>query len=78
MINDTGFHARPASIFVQVANRFRSDIHVKANGRVADAKSILMLMGLGISKGTEIMIVAQGDDEDNAVNILVRLVESGF
>ena len=52
--NKTGIHARPASVFVQTAAKFKSKVQVKAKGKTADAKSILMLMSLGLAKGTEI------------------------
>ena len=51
--NKTGIHARPASVFVQTATKFKSKIHLEAKGKKVDAKSILMLMSLGLVKGTE-------------------------
>ena len=76
--NKTGIHARPASIFVQTASKFKSKIQVKAKGRAVDAKSILMLMSMGLVKGTDIVICAEGPDEQDAVKTLVDLVNSKF
>jgi phosphocarrier protein HPr len=76
--NKTGIHARPASIFVQTASKFKSKIQVKAKGKAVDAKSILMLMSMGLVKGTDIVICAEGPDEQDAVKTLVDLVNSKF
>ncbi|MBR1420670.1 MAG: HPr family phosphocarrier protein [Selenomonadaceae bacterium] len=76
--NKTGIHARPASVFVQTASKFKSKIEIKANGKTANAKSILTIMSLGLSKGTEITICADGEDEQDAVSALAQLVESKF
>lgn len=76
--NKTGIHARPASIFVQTASKFKSKIQVKAKGKAVDAKSILMLMSMGLVKGTDIVICAEGPDEQDAVKTLVDLVKSKF
>ena len=67
-----------ASLFVQTASEFESRIQVSANGRVADAKSILMFMSLKLTKGTPITIKAFGDDSYGAVKKLGELVDSGF
>lgn len=76
--NKTGIHARPASVFVQTATKFKSKVQLKAKGKTADAKSILMLMSLGLAKGTEVTIVADGPDEDEAIQALSGLIESKF
>ena len=76
--NATGIHARPASVFVQKASSFKSKVQIKAKGKTVDAKSILMIMSMGLSKGTEITLVADGDDAQNAVDTLVALVDSKF
>ena len=69
--NKTGIHARPASIFVQTATKFKSKVQIQA-------KSILMIMSMGLVKGTEITIVADGPDEAEAVKALTDLVASKF
>ena len=76
--NKTGIHARPASIFVQTASKFKSKVQIKAKGKTVDAKSILMIMSMGLVKGTEITILADGPDEADAVKALQDLVESKF
>ncbi len=76
--NKTGIHARPASIFVQTATKFKSKVQIEAKGKKVDAKSILMIMSMGLVKGTEIKILADGPDEADAVNALKELVESKF
>lgn len=76
--NKSGIHARPASMFVQEAMKFTSAVQIKARDKVADAKSILMIMGMGLSRGTEITIMADGPDEKEAVEALQKLVASKF
>ena len=76
--NKTGIHARPTSIFVQTASKFKSKVQIKAKGKTVDAKSILMIMSMGLVKGTEITIAADGPDEADAVKALQELVESKF
>ena len=76
--NKTGIHARPASVFVQTAAKFKSKVQIKATGKAVDAKSILMIMSMGLVKGTEITIAAEGEDEAAAVQALKDLVVSKF
>lgn len=76
--NKTGIHARPASLFVNTANKFKSSIKIKAKGKTVDAKSILMIMSMGLVKGTEITLVAEGPDEEQAINELKALVDNKF
>ncbi|SHH16944.1 HPr family phosphocarrier protein [Desulforamulus hydrothermalis] len=79
IINETGLHARPAQLFTQKASEFQSSIKViKEDGAAGDAKSILGMMSLGLTKGTKITIEANGEDEAQAVAALVELVEQGF
>lgn len=76
--NPSGIHARPASLFVQEASEYESSITVgKVGGDAKDAKSILMVMSLGMACGCEIEIAADGADEAAAVDALVALIESG-
>ena len=74
--NSTGIHARPASLFVKKAGEFKSKVELTAKGRTIDAKSIIMVMGLGLSKDTEVVITADGPDEKAAVKELVSLAHS--
>ncbi len=73
-----GLFARPAAMFVQEANRFRSDIFVEKDGKSVNAKSIMGVMSLAIAHGQQVSIRAEGSDEQDAVTRLAQLVaESG-
>ncbi|HDI85806.1 MAG TPA: HPr family phosphocarrier protein [Candidatus Korarchaeota archaeon] len=76
--NKVGLHARPASLFVQTAKKFKSKIIVRKDDKEADAKSILGVLSLGAEYGHWITIVAEGDDAEEAVQALASLVESRF
>ena len=72
------FRIRPATFFIQKANEFKSSIWVEKDERRVNAKSLLGVLSLGIVGGTSIDIIADGSDEQEAVDSLVALVESGF
>jgi phosphocarrier protein HPr len=74
--SEVGLHARPAALFVQFASRFNSIITVEANGRKANAKSILQVLSLGAKKGDILLIRAEGDDQAEAVRTLVKLANT--
>ena len=76
--NQVGLHARPATFFIQKANEFKSSIWVEKEERRVNAKSLLGVLSLGILGGTSIRIIADGSDENEAVDSLVNLVLSGF
>ena len=76
--NKVGIHARPATFFIQKANEFKASIWVEKEERRVNAKSLLGVLSLGIVGGTTIRIIADGSDEEAAVEELVRLVQSGF
>ncbi len=76
--NQVGLHARPATFFIQKANEFKSSIWVEKDERKVNAKSLLGVLSLGILGNTEIRIIADGVDEKDAVDSLIKLVESGF
>ncbi len=76
--NQVGLHARPATFFIQKANEFKSSIWIEKEDRRVNAKSLLGVLSLGIVGGTTIRVIADGADEEAAVNALVALVESGF
>lgn len=76
--NQVGLHARPATFFIQKANEYKSSIWVEKEECRVNAKSLLGVLSLGIVGGTNIRIIADGSDEELAVNGLVALVESGF
>lgn len=76
--NHVGLHARPATFFIQKANEFKSSIWVEKEERRVNAKSLLGVLSLGIVGGTTIKVIADGADEQQAVEALVKLVASGF
>lgn len=76
-----GLHARPASVFVQTANKFTSEITVRnltGGGEPVDAKSILMVLTLGVVQNHEIELRAEGPDEQKALESLGELVRNNF
>jgi phosphocarrier protein len=79
--NKTGLHARPASDFVALANKFKSRITIKdvnSEDEAVNAKSIVLLLTQGFAKGTIVEIKGNGEDEQNGVDALVALIESKF
>ena len=76
--NSVGLYARPATYFIQKANEFKSSIWVEKEERRVNAKSLLGILSLGVVGNTEIKIIADGTDEKEAVESLVKMVESGF
>ena len=76
--NEEGLHARPASLFAQLANQFNSQISVTCGEELVDGKSILSILTLGATQGVQLTIRAEGADADLAVQQLSQLVESGF
>ena len=76
--NQVGLHARPATFFIQKANEFKSSIWVEKDERRVNAKSLLGVLYLGIVGGKTIRIIDDGTDEQEAVEALIKLVESGF
>ena len=76
--NQVGLHARPATFFIQKANEFKSTILVEKEERRVNAKSLLGVLSLGIVKGTNITLIADGSDEKEAVDALVSLIQNNF
>jgi phosphocarrier protein len=76
--NSVGLHARPATFFIQKANSFKCSIWVEKEDCRVNAKSLLGVLSLGISSGSDITIIADGQDEQNAADALVALIDSGF
>ncbi len=76
--NANGLHARPATFFIQKANCYKCNIFVEKDDRKVNAKSLLGVLSLGIAKGMTIKLIADGQDEDTALNGLVALINSGF
>ena len=76
--NQVGLHARPATFFIQKANEFKSSIWIEKEDRRVNAKSLLGVLSLGIVKGTTITIIADGADQEEAIETLSKLIDSGF
>lgn len=76
--NQVGLHARPATFFIQKSNEFKSSIWIQKDERKVNAKSLLGVLSLGITKGTEIEIITDGVDEEEAINALEALIDSNF
>ena len=76
--NQVGLHSRPATFFIQTENEFKSTIWVEKDERRVNAKSLLGVLSLGILGGVTTRIMADGVDEQQAVDSLVAKVESGF
>ncbi|HEX7009602.1 MAG TPA: HPr family phosphocarrier protein [Phycisphaeraceae bacterium] len=78
ILNRLGLHARPAMSFVDTANTFVSDIRVHKGSQMVDGKSIMQLMMLAATQGTELQITAQGPDAQSAITALRGLIERKF
>lgn len=76
--NKSGLHARPASQFVQTANKFKSSIYVEKNDKRLNGKSILSILSGCITQGTKVCLVIEGQDESLAEDALVGLIKSNF
>ena len=76
--NQVGLHARPATFFIQKANEYKSSIWVESEDKRVNAKRLLGVLSLGITKGLNITIIAEGPDEEDAVSSLVELISSNF
>ena len=76
--NTIGLHARPATFFIQKANTFKSSIWIEKDDRKVNAKSLLGVLSLGIAKGMVVTLIADGVDENEAVDGLINLVQTGL
>ncbi|MBO7292884.1 MAG: HPr family phosphocarrier protein [Clostridia bacterium] len=76
--NTQGLHARPATFFIQKANSYKSSIWVEKGDRRVNAKSLLGVLSLAVTKGMEITLLAEGVDENGAVAGLADLLENGL
>lgn len=76
IINESGLHARPATLVVKEAASYKSDIHFIYNDRKVNAKSIIQILALGIIKGRTVTIEADGEDEAAAIEAIVKLIET--
>lgn len=78
IVNNVGLHARPATFFIQKANSYKSSIWIEREDRRVNAKSLLGVLSLGIVKDMTVTVMADGTDEDEAVEGLKLLIESSF
>lgn len=76
--NESGLHARPASMFIKEASKYKSELKVLKGGKEYNAKSIMGILSMGAKKGDTITILAEGSDEKQAVESLGNLVKSKF
>ena len=76
--NNSGLHARPAMFFIQKANSYKCHVWVENGDRKVSAKSLLGVLSLGIAKGMEITIIADGEDEEDAIFGISELIGGGF
>lgn len=67
IVAETGIHARPATLLVQAASKFNSDINLEYNGKSVNLKSIMGVMSLGVGQGADVTITADGDDAKEAI-----------
>jgi phosphocarrier protein HPr len=74
--NKVGLHARPSSLFVRKAGTFESEITISSGDASADGKSILSLLALGAGCGAEIVLRAEGPDEEKAISSLIAVLDS--
>ncbi|MGO1581495.1 MAG: HPr family phosphocarrier protein [Peptoniphilaceae bacterium] len=76
--NEEGLHARAAALFVRLANTFTSEISLSSQGEKVNGKSIIGIMSLGVFSGEEVTIMAEGEDQEEAIDKLVGLIENNF
>ncbi|SFG76755.1 HPr family phosphocarrier protein [Neptunomonas qingdaonensis] len=78
IINKLGLHARAAAKLISTTTRFSSDIRIFKDGREVDGKSIMSVMMLAASKGTELTITADGTDQEDAISAIATLINNRF
>ena len=78
VVNPSGLHLRPAGVLSQTAMKFKSDITIECGEKKIDAKSVLNVMAAGIKCGTEINLICDGEDEEEAMKTLTEDIESGL
>jgi len=76
--NKLGLHARPAAEITKTASKFKSTVKLLGNGKTADAKSIIMVMSMGVKEGHQLTIKAEGPDEEECIQALRTLIENRF
>jgi phosphocarrier protein len=76
--NKLGMHLRAAAVFIETANKFRCQVHVRKSSQAINAKSIMGLMTLGATYGSTITVITDGENETEALDALVALVKNRF
>ena len=76
--NNVGLHARPATFFIQKANTYQSSVWVEKEDRRVNAKSLLGVLSIGITKGMTVTLIADGSDEKEAIDGLAELIDTNF
>ncbi|MCJ7841647.1 phosphocarrier protein HPr [Lederbergia sp. NSJ-179] len=74
--DETGIHARPATNLVKAASQFQSEVTLEYKGRLANLKSIMSIMAMGIGKDAEIKVIAEGNDEEAALNHIAETLKN--
>ena len=75
IIAETGIHARPATLLVQAASKFGSDVNLEYNGKSVNLKSIMGVMSLGVGQNADVTITAEGDDEKYSLYLIVDIMK---
>ena len=75
IIAETGIHARPATLLVQAASKFGSDVNLEYNGKSVNLKSIMGVMSLGVGQNADVTITAEGDDEKEALDTVAETMK---
>ena len=78
IINKLGLHARASAKLTQVANQFKADVWIEKNNKKVNAKSIMGVMMLAASQGSDVIITTEGSDEQEALNTIVDLINNYF
>lgn len=77
IMNESGIHARPATNLVKLAKKFDCDLQIKKNEQIMSLKSMISILALGIEKNDEIQLIANGDNEDIAIEEMVAFFQNG-
>jgi len=78
VINAVGLHSRPATFFIREANKYKSSIWIEKGDRRVNAKSLLGVLSMGVAQGMSVTIIAEGQDENNAIEGLAKYIASGL
>lgn len=76
VVSETGIHARPATLLVQTATKFKSELKLSYEGNSVDLKSIMGVMSLGVGQNAEVTVIADGDDEKEAIEAIANAFKS--